>query len=95
VTRGRARPGLSNAPYLAACVGDVSLSLAVSPSRVRFTVRSPGLRLGTDTLRRSSSRRGVIREFSSRSRRRLSEIAHNLNKLIQYKTILTLTIPKK
>ena len=84
---------MSNAPYLAACVGDVNLSLAVSPSRVRFTVRSPGLRLGTDTLRRSSSRRGVVREFSSRSRRRLREVAHDLGELYRCDAMLTLTMP--
>lgn len=84
--------GLSNAPYLAACVGDVNLSVAVSPSRVRFTVRSPGVRLVTDTVRRSS-RRGVVREFSSRSRRRLREVAMDLGELERCDAMMTLTLP--
>lgn len=83
---------MSNAPYLAAAVGDVVLGVEVSPSRVRFAVRSRGLRLLTDTVRRSS-RRGVVREFSSRSRRRLREVAHDLGELHKCEAMLTLTLP--
>lgn len=83
---------MSNAPYLAATDGDVTFSVAVSPSRVRFTVQTSGLRVGTATLNRRT-KRGQVREFSARSRRRLSEVAHDLGVLYSPDWMVTLTMP--
>lgn len=85
--------GLSHAPYLAEVDGDVAFSVAVSPSRVRFTVQTLGLRMGTATARRRSSKRGQVQEFSSRSRRRLGEVARDLGELYTPDWMVTLTLP--
>jgi len=84
---------LSHAPYLAAADGDVAFSVAVTPSRVRFSVRTLGLRVRTGTVARRSSVRGKVREFSSRSRRRLAEVAHDLGELYAPEWMCTLTMP--
>lgn len=84
---------MSHAPYLAAADGDVAFSVAVTPSRVRFSVRTLGLRVRTGTVARRSSVRGKVREFSSRSRRRLAEVAHDLGELHTPEWMVTLTLP--
>lgn len=66
--------------------------MAVSPSRVRFSVQTSGLRVGTATISRRT-KRGQVREFSSRSRRRLSEVAHDLGVLHVPDWMVTLTMP--
>lgn len=70
----------------------MSFSVAVSPSRVRFRVQTRGVRLGTGTVERQS-KRGRVREFSSRSRRRLAEVAHDLGELHTPELMVTLTLP--
>lgn len=71
----------------------MAFSVAVSPSRVRFSVRTAGLRVRTGTVARRSSVRGKVREFSARSRRRLAEVAHDLGELHAPDWMVTLTMP--
>jgi len=52
-----------------------------------------GLRVRTGTVARRSSVRGKVREFSSRSRRRLAEVAHDLGELHAPDWMVTLTMP--
>jgi hypothetical protein len=69
------------------------VTFAVTPSRVRFTVATRGLRVKTDTEARRSAIRGVVREFSYRSRRRLCELAWDLGELWRPELMVTLTMP--
>lgn len=85
--------GLSHAPYLLADSPSASVTFAATPSRLTFQVRTPGLRLATDTVSRKSSRRGMVREFSHRSRRRLREMALDLSEMWRAEVLLTLTMP--
>ena len=70
----------------------MAFSVAVTPSRVRFSVRTVGLRVRTGTVARRS-KRGRVREFSARSRRRLAEVAHDLGELHAPDWMVTLTMP--
>jgi hypothetical protein len=85
--------GLSHAPYLLAESPSASVTFAATPSRLTFQVRAPGLRLATDTTSRTSSRRGTVREFSHRSRRRLREVAWDLSEMWRAEVLVTLTMP--
>jgi hypothetical protein len=69
------------------------VTFAASPARLHFQVRTVGLRLTTGTVERKSSRRGAVREFSWRSRRRLMERAWDLGELERPDLMLTLTMP--
>ena len=59
---------------------------------MRFAVRVPGAGLRRVTGP-GSSRRGAVREFSRRSRRRLIEVATELGERYRAEAMLTLTLP--
>jgi hypothetical protein len=83
---------LSDRPYLAAPVPDVNFTFEVRPGGVRFRVSRPTFETKTDTVR-NSVKRGQIREFSRKSRKRLGDLAADLGELYDSRHMVTLTYP--
>lgn len=85
-------PGLSDMTYRAVKPQDVLLTTEVRPGGVKVSYRFPGFERWSETSTRA--RRGRVREFSKRSRRRLMQEARDFEQLgIRPHYMQTLTYP--
>lgn len=92
VSVGGSVPGLSDMTYRAVKPQDVLLTTEVHPGSVKVSYRFPGFERLSGTSARA--RRGRVREFSKRSRRRLMQEARDFEQLgIRPHYMQTLTYP--